>query len=97
MEGCTMRHKHRNEDEYRALANRLNRIAGQVKGIQKMLDEEAYCLDIFNQVTAVTSALNAFNRELLSSHIRSCVTEDIRAGKEEAAEELVSTLQKILK
>ena len=91
------RKKERSEEEYRALSNRLSRIAGQVKGLQNMLDDGAYCPDILIQVSAVTSALNAFSRELLGNHIRTCVTQDILSGKEDAADELVKTLQKILK
>ena len=94
---CSERKKIRTEDEYKALSNRLSRIAGQVKGLQKMLDESAYCPDILIQVSAVTSALNAFSRELLGNHIRTCVTNDILSGKEETADELVDILKKILK
>jgi DNA-binding FrmR family transcriptional regulator len=94
---CCSRKKNRSDEEYKALSNRLNRISGQVKGIQKMLDESAYCPDILIQVSAVTAALNAFSRELLSNHIRTCVANDILAGKEGAADELVDTLRKILK
>ena len=97
METCCQRKKHRSEEEKKALTNRLNRIAGQVQGLQKMLKEDAYCPDILIQVSAVTSALNAFSRELLGSHIRTCVTEDIVSGRKEAADELVETLAKILK
>ncbi len=94
---CTERKKHRSEEEYKALSNRLSRISGQVKGLQKMLDESAYCPDILIQVSAVTSALNAFSRELLNSHIRTCVTQDIMSGKEGAAEELIEILRKMQK
>ncbi len=97
METCCQRKKHRSEEEKKALTNRLNRIAGQVQGLQKMLKEDAYCPDILIQVSAVTSALNAFSRELLGSHIRTCVTEDIVSGRKDAADELVETLAKILK
>lgn len=94
---CSERKKHRSEDEYKALSNRLSRISGQVKGLQKMLDESAYCPDILIQVSAVTSALNAFSRELLDNHIRTCVAMDLQAGKEDAADELADILRKILK
>ena len=97
METCCQRKKHRSEEEKKALTNRLNRIVGQVQGLQKMLKEDAYCPDILIQVSAVTSALNAFSRELLGSHIRTCVTEDIVSGRKDAADELVETLAKILK
>ena len=87
----------RNEKDYRDLMNRLKRIEGQVRGIQGMLEEDRYCVDILTQVSAVQSALNSFNKVLLSNHIKSCVLEDIQAGKEEAVDELCATLQKLMK
>ena len=89
--------KERSENEYRNLINRLNRVEGQVRGIKRMVEANAYCADILIQVSAITAALNAFNKELLSEHIRTCVSEDIRAGKEETVDELVSVLQKLMK
>lgn len=89
--------KQRGEEEYKALLNRLSRIEGQVRGIRRMVEQSAYCPDILVQVAAVNAALNAFNRELLASHIRTCVTEDIRAGRQDTVEELVATLQKLMK
>ena len=74
---CCHKTKKRTEEEYKALINRLNRIEGQVRGIRKMVDSDAYCTDILIQVSAINAALNAFNRELLASHIRTCVEEDI--------------------
>ena len=91
------RTKERSEEEYRSLMHRLNRIEGQIRGIKGMLDKSAYCPDILTQVAAVNAALNAFGRELLTSHIRTCVVEDIRAGKEGAVDELLATLQKFMK
>lgn len=94
---CADKHKHREEAEYRSLITRLNRIEGQVRGIRKMVEDERYCVDILTQVSAITSALNAFNRELLANHIRTCVAEDIRAGNDEVIDELCVTLQKLMK
>ncbi|MBP5166290.1 MAG: metal-sensing transcriptional repressor [Oscillospiraceae bacterium] len=94
---CSNRKKHRNEKEYKDLMNRLRRIEGQVRGLQKMLETDSYCPDILVQVSAVNSALNAFSRILLSSHLRSCVVDDIREGREETIDELVHTLQKVMK
>ncbi|MEG0036227.1 MAG: metal-sensing transcriptional repressor [Oscillospiraceae bacterium] len=91
------RTKHREGDELHSLVNRLNRIEGQVRGIRKMLEEDAYCTDILTQVSAVSAALNAFNRELLASHIRGCVVNDIRAGNDAVVDDLVNTLQKLMK
>ena len=71
-----MKKKHREEEEFRKLMNRLNRVEGQVRGVKKMLEEEQYCVDILTQVSAIQAALNAFNKELLSSHIHSCVVEE---------------------
>lgn len=89
--------KKRSEEEYKALLNRLSRIEGQVRGIRKMVETDTYCTDILTQVSAVHAALNAFNRELLANHIRTCVANDIRNGKDETIEELVQTLQKLMK
>lgn len=99
MENCECCHKtkKRSEEEYKSLINRLNRIEGQIRGIKGMLERDAYCTDIIVQVSAANAALNAFNKQLLSTHIRTCVAEDIKAGKEETLEDLLLTLQKLMK
>jgi len=89
--------KVRSEEEVRALMNRLSRIEGQIRGIRGMLEKDAYCADILTQTAAVNAAVNAFGRELLSSHIKSCVADDIRAGKDETIDELLGILQKMMK
>ncbi|MGN1193898.1 MAG: metal-sensing transcriptional repressor [Acutalibacteraceae bacterium] len=89
--------KHRDEQEYKSLINRLNRIEGQIRGIKGMLEKEAYCPDILVQSAAAGAALNAFNRELLSNHIKTCVAEDIRQGNDETIDELLDTLYKFMK
>ena len=94
---CCARRKKRSEEEFRSLMNRLKRIEGQVRGVEKMLENDAYCPDILTQVSAINSALNSFNKVLLASHMKSCVVNDIRAGKDEVIDELVETLQKIMK
>ncbi len=94
---CGERHKKRTEKEQKALLTRLKKAEGQIRGIQKMVENDAYCPDILIQVSAVTSALNSFNKELLGCHIRSCVAEDIRAGKDEVIDELVKVLQKLMR
>lgn len=96
MNECSKK-KIRNDNEYKALINRLSRIEGQVRGIKNMVENDAYCTDIITQVSAVSAALNAFNRELLSSHIHSCVKENIKNGNDEVIDELVLTVQKIMK
>lgn len=94
---CSQRSKKRSEEEYKSLVHRLNRIEGQVRGIKRMLENDAYCPDILVQVSAVNAALNSFNKELLASHIRTCVAEDIRQGKDETIDELVMILQKLMR
>ena len=94
---CCHKTKHRSEEEYKTLINRLSRIEGQVRGVRKMVENDAYCVDILTQVSAIQAALNAFNRELLSNHIRTCVMDDIRNGNDTIVDELVQTLQKLMK
>lgn len=94
---CSQRKKERSEQEMRDLTNRLSRIEGQIRGIRGMVENDAYCPDILVQSAAAGAALNAFNKELLASHIRTCVVEDIRDGKDEVIDELVATLQKLMK
>ena len=91
------RRKHREAEEYQSLLKRLNRIEGQVRGIRGMLENEAYCTDILTQVSAVQSALNAFSRELLSNHIHTCVVTDIQNGHLEVVDDLLTTIQKLMK
>ncbi len=94
---CSHKTKLRSEKEYTALIHRLNRIEGQIRGIRGMVEKDAYCIDILTQVSAVSAALNAFNRELLADHIRTCVANDIKSGRDDTVEELVATLPKLMK
>ncbi len=94
---CCHKTKERSEREYKDLIHRLNRIEGQIRGIRGMVERDAYCTEILTQVAAANAALNSFNKVLLGNHIKTCVTEDIRQGKEETVEELVEILQKLMK
>ena len=94
---CSQRKKERSPEEYKKLIHRLNRIEGQIRGIRGMVEKSAYCTDILAQVAAANAALNAVSKELLANHIRTCVAQDIRAGKEETLDKLVVTLQKLMK
>ena len=94
---CHCRTKHRDDKEERDLLNRLSRIEGQIRGIKGMVERDAYCTDILVQVAAVNAALNSFNKVLLANHIKTCVTNDIREGREETVDELVTVLQKLMK
>ena len=94
---CCGKTTKRSEEERKKLIHRLNRIEGQIRGIRGMLEKDAYCADILTQSAAVNAAVNAFNKELLASHIRTCVARDIRAGDDAVIDELVHTLQKLMK
>ncbi len=94
---CCKKTKLRSAEEYKLLDNRLKRIEGQVRGISRMLEENAYCTDILTQVSAVQSAISAFAKELLASHIKGCVTEDIKNDRFETVDELVRTVEKLMK
>lgn len=97
MENCCHKTKERTEAEQKALLNRLSRIEGQIRGIKVMVDENAYCTDIIMQVSAVTAALNSFNKELLAAHIKTCVATDVKEGKTETVDQLVETLKKLMR
>ena len=96
-ECCLHKTTERSEEQKKKLINRLKRIEGQVRGLQTMLENDAYCNDILIQSSAVNAAMNGFNRELLSSHIHNCVARDIREGKDEVIDELVLTMQKLMR
>ena len=87
----------RSPEEVKKLTNRLSRMEGQIRGIRNMLESDAYCNDILIQSAAVTAAMNAFNQELIASHLRTCVARDLREGNDAVIDELVDTLQKLMK
>ena len=97
MDCCCHKTKERSEEETKSLDNRLARIEGQVRGVRKMLSESAYCPDILIQCAAINSAINGFEKELLASHLRTCVIDDIRNGNDEVIDELVDTLKRLMK
>ena len=94
---CCGKTTERTEEERKKLIHRLNRIEGQIRGVRGMIEKDAYCADVLVQSAAVSAAVSAFERELLASHIKGCVVRDIRAGKDEAAEELADVLKKLIK
>ena len=94
---CSQRRKVRERTEEEALLQRLSRIEGQVRGVRGMVENSAYCTDILMQVSAVNAALNSFNKVLLANHIKTCVRQDILDGREETVDDLVVTLQKLMK
>lgn len=98
-EKCCSLHENtqRQDEQKKKLIYRLNRLEGQIRGIRKMVEEDAYCTDILVQSAAASAAINSFNRELLEAHIRSCVVRDIQNDQLEVIDELMGTLQKLMK
>ena len=94
---CSEKKTLRSEEEQKKLINRLSRIEGQIRGIRGMIEKDAYCADILTQSAAVSAAVHAFNKELLASHIHTCVADKIRDGDDQVIDELVATLQKLMK
>ena len=94
---CTHKTKQRSEKEVKDLTTRLSRIEGQIRGIRGMVERDAYCTDILTQVAAANAALNSFTKVLLANHIRTCVAREIREGRDETIDELVDTLQRLMK
>ena len=94
---CSSRKKNRDDKEYKDLITRLNRIEGQIRGLKRMIEENAYCPDILVQSAAANAAINSFNRVLMANHLRSCVISDLKDGNEETIDELVKTMQKLMK
>lgn len=94
---CSDRKRRRTDEEYKRLMNRLSRIEGQIRGVKGMLENDAYCTDIVLQVSAINAALNSFNKALLAEHIRTCVADDIRNGKDDTIEDLVNTITRLMK
>lgn len=97
MQDDQLRMKHREEEEKKKLIHRLNRIEGQVRGVRKMVEEERYCVDILMQVSAVQAALDSFSKQLLETHIHSCVVEDIKNDRMESVDELCELIRKMMK
>ena len=94
---CCARYKKtpRSEEQLKTLRNRMNRIAGQLAGIQRMLDDNRYCGDILTQIAAVESALQSVGYLVLQEHMRSCVAEGVREGRDEMLDEAVELMKKL--
>lgn len=94
---CKHKKDPRSEEDIKKIVNRLNRIEGQIGGIRKMVEDNRYCPEIITQVSAVQSSLNSLTKEIMAAHIKSCVVDDIKAGKIEAVDELCELLKKTMK
>lgn len=94
---CNIRKTVRNDEQKKKLINRLSRIEGQIRGIRTMMENDAYCNDILIQSSAVSQALNSFEKEVLSAHMHSCVVKDIREGRDEVVDELLQTMLRMMR
>ena len=94
-DSCRTKHTPRDEKQRRQLQNRLNRMAGQLNGISRMLEENRYCGDILTQVAAVESALQSFGYLILQEHMETCVVEEIRSGNTQIVEEVTELVKKL--
>ncbi|MGN8644528.1 metal-sensing transcriptional repressor [Gracilibacillus sp. HCP3S3_G5_1] len=95
-------HKHpskpRSKDEIQATVNRLKRIEGQVRGIQKMVEEDRYCVDILVQISAINAALKKVGYSITERHIKHCVSDAILSGEgDETIEELMEVMKQFSK
>lgn len=97
MESCCKKKTERTEEEKRKLIHRLNRIEGQIRGIRNMIESDAYCTDVLMQSSAANAALDSFNRDLISAHIKTCVVNDLKNGNDEVVDDLLDILQKLMK
>jgi CsoR family transcriptional regulator, copper-sensing transcriptional repressor len=100
-EGCCSitsdRQSHHSEKVKKNLVTRLNRIEGQIRGIKGLIERDVYCDDVISQISATQSALNSVARLLLEGHLKSCVVERIKEGDMEVLDEVLVTIQRLLK
>ncbi|KMY46009.1 CsoR family transcriptional regulator [Bacillus sp. FJAT-27916] len=96
-EHTTARTSHHSEETKRNLVHRLNRIEGQIRGIKGMIEKDVYCDDVITQIAATQSALNSVGKLLLEGHMKSCVLERIQDGDTEVLDEVLITIQKLMK
>jgi DNA-binding FrmR family transcriptional regulator len=91
------RQSHHSDKMKSNLTTRLNRIEGQIRGVKGMIEKDVYCDDVLNQIAAIQSALNGVGKLLLEGHMRSCVIERIQTGDHEVIDELLKTMNKLMK
>ncbi|MGB3259583.1 metal-sensitive transcriptional regulator [Paenisporosarcina sp.] len=97
LEPTTCRKSHHPDSIKKDLTTRLNRIEGQIRGIKGMVDKDVYCDDIITQLSATQSALNSVAKVLLDGHLKGCVKERLAAGEDDVLDELLTTVQKLMR
>lgn len=88
---------HRSDNEKKIITNRINRIQGQLHGIKRMIDEDAYCNDVLVQLSAIENSVKSLSNHILENHLYTCVTTDIEKGNLEVVDELISLFKKFNK
>lgn len=96
-DNTSYRKSHHSESVKKNLTTRLNRIEGQIRGIKGMIEKDVYCDDVITQLSATQSALNSVAKILLEGHLKGCVVNRLSEGDEEVLDELVVTIQKLMK
>lgn len=94
---CDTRKSHHSEKTKQSLIHRLNRIEGQVRGVKGLIEKDTYCDDVLNQIASIQSALNGLGKQLLEHHLKSCVVERIEEGDHAVLDELLITINKLIK
>ena len=92
---CHTKKTPRSEEMVQNLDSRINRIIGQLNGIKNMIDQNRYCGDILTQIAAVESALSSVGYIILDEHMKTCVVDDVKAGKKETLDELLDLMKKL--
>jgi DNA-binding FrmR family transcriptional regulator len=95
--GCCARSTHRDDSEKKALITRLNRVEGQIRGVRGMIEKDAYCDDVLNQIQAARAAMDAVSRLVLERHMKRCLVDRVRSGEDEVVDELLVTLAKLMR
>ena len=90
-----IRSKHRTDEEKKNLTRRLNIIAGQVSGLQQMIDDDRYCDDVLTQMSAINKSLESVENFILESHIKGCVVSDIKAGNLDIIDEVMDLFKRL--
>ena len=94
---CCNKKTYRGEDKKKSINNRISRIEGQLKGIKKMIQEDAYCNDVLVQLSAIENSIRSLSNNILENHLYSCVTRDLENGKIETLDEIISLFKRFNK
>ena len=94
---CCKKRTIRNEEEKKLLNNRLNRIEGQIRGVRKMISDDAYCNDILIQLSAIENSVKSLSNQMLENHLYTCIARDMENGKFDTIDEIISLFKRFNK